>query len=566
MCWATGPVGNCRSKEQPPPGRRNPLRALGSVRRRSLLRGGRPRSPGCSRASPYPRIAELAPQRSRVRGLVCRTTVSDSVAQDSRGSRKVAPTGVPPCFYAEPKSIIGAMSESVSQARAAAVQVAKWLVGKGKPDDAVALLSAWAAAGPNDKEGQELLAEALRIDPSADVAQCAFERMEGVEGDHRVLDEASSRFDRVELSRLEAEMHRPTFRRAQMGFNNNVRFEDRVFHVQTEDSGLDQPHIITHLFADGGRVIKSHKRSYAEHVARPDVGEFVRALMKSQHLEMVLMLREGRFERILAGQEIGGVELLTSPPAVDMQQLARQRQQRVEARQSTADATAPPSVRPGVPVAEQHLFSLIVLRSLAGGPERYDPPGTTAIIGTSGAVSMQGEPFCHPEEAQLSFKDGHLWLEDLDRGNGVFLRIRTAVELAFGDEFIVGDQLLRLDANPVADDGPDPDPTYFYSSPKWPSAFRVIQVLERGAPGACVVARGNTLQIGSAIGDLLFPDDPLVSEQHCLIEEAAGTVMLTDIGSRTGVFVRIRGEQELSRGDELLIGRTRLVIEIPESA
>jgi hypothetical protein len=147
----------------------------------------------------------------------------------------------------------------------------------------------------------------------------------------------------------------------------------------------------------------------------------------------------------------------------------------------------------------------------------------------------------------------------------VFLRIRTPVELDYGAEFVVGDQLLRVEKNPVADDGPDPAPTYFYSSPKWPSSFRVLQIFTGGSAGACVVSRGNTLQVGSAIGDLVFPDDPLVSAQHCLVEEQAGSVFLTDLGSRTGVFVRIRGAQELEHGDELLVGRTRLVVDLGPS-
>ena len=187
------------------------------------------------------------------------------------------------------------------------------------------------------------------------------------------------------------------------------------------------------------------------------------------------------------------------------------------------------------------------------------------MIGSEGAVQLPGEQFCHPREARLSARDNRLWLEDLAGGNGVFLRIRTPVELELGDEFVVGDQLLRIEKNPVPDDGPDPAPTYFYSSPKWPSSFRVLQIFEGGANGCCVVARGNTLQVGSAIGDLVFPDDPLVGEQHCLIEEQAGTVVITDLGSRTGVFVRVRGEQELTHGDELLIGRTRLVVEFPQT-
>jgi hypothetical protein len=204
-----------------------------------------------------------------------------------------------------------------------------------------------------------------------------------------------------------------------------------------------------------------------------------------------------------------------------------------------------------------------VLRSLSGGPERYELPATASVIGAEGDVSLPGERFCHPREAVMTVRDGQLMLEDLDGGNGVFLRIRSPVELDMGDEFIVGDQLLSIERNPVADDGPDAHPTYFYSSPKWPSSFRVVQLFEGGAPGCCVVARGNTLQIGSAIGDLVFPDDPLVNEQHCLIEEQAGTVVLTDLGSRTGVFVRVRGAQELSHGDELLVGRTRLVVDFP---
>jgi len=456
------------------------------------------------------------------------------------------------------------MNESISSTRAVASRVAKWLVERGRPDDAVAVLSTWAANGPNDAEGQALLAEALRIDATAVVAQQAFEHMEGVRGEHTALTEARKRFDAAELARLEAEMRRPTFRRAQMGFNNNIRVGDRVFHVQTEDSGLDQPHVITHLFADGGRVIKSHKRSYAAEVQRPDIAEYVRKLMKAQHLEMVLLLREGRFDEVIAGRAVGGLEVLTEPPNVEaIRKLASQKKQRAEAATAPVSVRPPPvAPKPAAAAAPAPRFALNVLRSLTGGPERYAPEGTEAIIGKAGEIRLDRERFAHAREARLFFRDGRLWLEDLEGGNGVFLRIRSPVVLEFGDEFVVGDQLLRLERNPVADDGPDPDPTYFYSSPKWPSSFRLTQIFEGGALGHTAVARGNTMQVGSAIGDLVFPDDPLVSHQHCLIEEQAGTVVLTDLGSRTGVFVRIRGEQEVVHGDELLVGRTRLVVDL----
>jgi predicted component of type VI protein secretion system len=199
---------------------------------------------------------------------------------------------------------------------------------------------------------------------------------------------------------------------------------------------------------------------------------------------------------------------------------------------------------------------------MGGGPAVYQPKGTEAIIGSAGGIVLPNEPFCHPREAAIRYRNGRLWLHDFEAGNGVFLRIRGAVELGPGDEFIVGDQLLRIERNPVPKDGPDPGPTYFYSSPKWVSSFRVVQIFIGGGLGACVLARGTTLQIGSAYGDFVFPSDPLVSEQHCLIEEQAGTILLTDLGSRTGVFVRIKGEQELIAQDELLVGRTRLLVEL----
>jgi hypothetical protein len=209
--------------------------------------------------------------------------------------------------------------------------------------------------------------------------------------------------------------------------------------------------------------------------------------------------------------------------------------------------------------------TLHVQRSLSGGPVRYDPPGDAVVLGSMGAVSLAGERFCHPQEAVLTW-DGHrVWLDDLEGGNGVFLRIRTAVALVAGDEFIVGDQLLRLERNPDADDGPGEGPTYFLSSPHGRSAFRVLQILEGGGVCACATARESLLQIGSGeefANDLILKGDPLVAKYHCVVEEQAETFLLTDLGARSGVFVRVKGRHALAQGDELLIGRTRLLVDL----
>ena len=537
---------------------------------------------------------------------------------------------------------------TASQPRAAASKVAKWLADKGKTDDAVALLSAWATSGPNDADGQKLLAGALRINPGSPLAKAAFARMEGLHGESAELDAAIAKWSADELVRLEREMAQPSFNRAQVGFNNNVKYKDHVYHIQTEDSGLNKPHIITHLFADGGRVIKSHKRTYGDELGRADVALYVRGIMKGQQMEMIIALRDGTFDAVIEGKAIGGMTLLTEPPNVDIKAIKKKKEEAKEGaasaasaaiaaaaaapvdlrttqasataataaaappasssvsmaaakpravpppvptRPSSAGIAAPPSVGsasrplppslPHSPVplvrpAEAHAvplvrppkqrFRLHVLRSLTGGPDVYEPAGDEVILGANGNIPMTGEIFCHPSEAVFRYRSGTLVIEDIDGGNGVFLRVRRPVELEPGDEFIVGDQLLRVEKNPIADDEPAPDPTYFYSSPKWASSFRIVQIFQGGGLGACVVARGTTLQVGSAVGDLVFPSDPLVSEQHCYIEEQAGSIVITDLQSRTGVFVRVKGEETLEHGDQLIVGRTRLAVDLTPSA
>jgi len=81
-----------------------------------------------------------------------------------------------------------------------------------------------------------------------------------------------------------------------VGFNNNVRYRGLRFHIQTEDSGVTRPHIITHLFADGGRVIKSLRTDYSEYVDHPERATMIQRMMRDQHRAMAIDLRDGRLD------------------------------------------------------------------------------------------------------------------------------------------------------------------------------------------------------------------------------------------------------------------------------
>lgn len=84
-----------------------------------------------------------------------------------------------------------------------------------------------------------------------------------------------------------------------LGFNNNVRHRGRLFHIQTEDSGVKFSRIVTHLFADGGRIIKTARIDYLEHAEKDDVATIVRSLMKEQHRAMFTSLRAGELDALL---------------------------------------------------------------------------------------------------------------------------------------------------------------------------------------------------------------------------------------------------------------------------
>jgi hypothetical protein len=78
-----------------------------------------------------------------------------------------------------------------------------------------------------------------------------------------------------------------------VGYNTNIAYKGTVYHVQTEDSGIKNPHVITLLY-DKGTILARKKTSYAHIAAAPDYKEKVRELMKEQHKAMIKELIHGK--------------------------------------------------------------------------------------------------------------------------------------------------------------------------------------------------------------------------------------------------------------------------------
>lgn len=81
------------------------------------------------------------------------------------------------------------------------------------------------------------------------------------------------------------------------GLNTDVRYKGKTFHIQTEDSGIENPVLITHVFL-GGTILGSEKQSYQDALGREDVEGHVRELMRSQHRSMYKALLDGRYDEL----------------------------------------------------------------------------------------------------------------------------------------------------------------------------------------------------------------------------------------------------------------------------
>jgi len=96
-----------------------------------------------------------------------------------------------------------------------------------------------------------------------------------------------------------------------VGFNHNFRYKGEVYHVQTEDGGLNTTNIITLLYK-GGTILGRQKTSYADIAKVDNLDVVVEELMKEQHKDMLRRLKLGEFdariEALAAGRKPAPIE------------------------------------------------------------------------------------------------------------------------------------------------------------------------------------------------------------------------------------------------------------------
>ena len=79
------------------------------------------------------------------------------------------------------------------------------------------------------------------------------------------------------------------------GYNTDIQHEKQVFHVQTEDRGVDNP-LIESLIYMGGKIIAQKQYSYAWLLREGYSEEAVQGMVDAQHRKMVRDIKGGKYD------------------------------------------------------------------------------------------------------------------------------------------------------------------------------------------------------------------------------------------------------------------------------
>jgi hypothetical protein len=82
------------------------------------------------------------------------------------------------------------------------------------------------------------------------------------------------------------------------GFNTDVKHEGHVYHVQTEDRGLDNP-VLESLVYIGGTIVAKKRTPYSEQLSSGASEDVISSLLKRQHQVIIAAIKAGRIEDLI---------------------------------------------------------------------------------------------------------------------------------------------------------------------------------------------------------------------------------------------------------------------------
>lgn len=199
-----------------------------------------------------------------------------------------------------------------------------------------------------------------------------------------------------------------------------------------------------------------------------------------------------------------------------------------------------------------------------GGPEiALAMKANSLLCGRVGEIALHDDPFVAENQARFFFSGARLAVEDIGGGNGLFSRLRQDRDLLVGGELRLGRQ--RLVVEPIPSLAASTDGSTAFGSPDEGYRFRLIQILEGGVRGAAFPLKDGDNAVGREHGDVAFPSDGFVSGRHALLRVAGDRLTVKDLGSSNGTFIRLSAPAFVENGDQFLVGRQLIRVEVTEA-
>jgi pSer/pThr/pTyr-binding forkhead associated (FHA) protein len=238
-----------------------------------------------------------------------------------------------------------------------------------------------------------------------------------------------------------------------------------------------------------------------------------------------------------------------------------------DAPQSAPPPMMPPQASPAVVLRPGYEpgFRLVVVHRDGTDGITYNLLGDQVDIGRTEGDLLFDDPHLAARHARIAASLSGRVLTPLEPRNGVYVRLRTAVELHDSDYFLIGKQVLRFDLlaeserilRPALEHG-----VVVFGTPVRPPWGRLRQITPAGISRDIFHLTRPDLVLGREQGDIVFSDDEFMSRRHAQISYRNGRGRLEDLGSSNGTFLKLRGPHGLVPGDLIRLGDELLRFEI----
>ncbi len=202
-------------------------------------------------------------------------------------------------------------------------------------------------------------------------------------------------------------------------------------------------------------------------------------------------------------------------------------------------------------------FALVLLKKNHQESKQFLFNKSTELVVGRGTVDISLPNDLHLSSRHASFKKNaqNLILEDLKSLNGTWLRLRSSKIMSVGEEFMIGQQMfkIQLSSSAVTDLNKAPNAIKF-------SKYTLSHIRSDGAQLGLYPLIEGISKIGRYLSDVTFSYDAYMSPAHIAISVKNDMLEVKDLGSQNGTWLRVVQKIELQKNDIIRLGQSLICV------